>query len=111
MNESAEGAEPRDLDLIRGVLLHLSKQERSPPESIFVSLSALSAQWKIGLDDVARALEFLSLHGFIEGPGWFQSDFFLFRKVTAKGRALAQAIGHPRDWTAIKARYGRAYDR
>jgi hypothetical protein len=105
MDESAQRAQPRDLDLIRAVLLHLAKQERSPPEAIFVSLPELGAQWKTGLDDVARALEFLSAHGFIEGPGWFETDFFLFRKVTAKGRALAQAIGRARDWTAIKAHY------
>ena len=105
MNENAHGLRPPDLDLVRVVLLHLTKQERSPPEAIFVSLSALSAQWKTSVDGVERALEFLSLHSFIEGPGWYESDFFLFRKLTAKGRTLARAIEHPRDWTAIKAHY------
>lgn len=105
MNEGPRGAESHNLDLTRVLLLHLAQQERSPPEAIFVSLSDLSVQWKTSHEDVAGALEFLSLHGFIEGPGWFQSDFFLFRKVTAKGRTLAQVIRRPRDWTAIKAHY------
>jgi hypothetical protein len=105
MNENAYSVQARDLDLIRIALLHLTKQERSPPEAIFVSVSDLSAQWKTSLDDVERALEYLSLHGFIEGPGWFEADIFLFRKLTAKGRSMARAIGHPRDWTAIKAHY------
>jgi hypothetical protein len=105
MQENADDAEPPDPELIRLALLHLVKQERSPPEAILVSLSDLGVQWKTGLEDAARALEYLSVRGFIEGPGRYQYDFFLFRKVTAKGRTLAQAIGHLRDWAAIKARY------
>jgi hypothetical protein len=105
MNESAHVVEAHDPELIRVLLLHLGKQERSPPEAIFVSLSDLSARWKTSFEDVARALEFLSRRGLIEGPGWHQGEFFLFRKVTVKGRTLAEAIGHPRDWSAIKARY------
>ena len=105
MNESAFNGEPRELDLTRALLLHLTQQERSPPESIFVSLSGLGARWETDPDDIARALEFLSVRGFIEGPGRFDRDSFLFRKVTVKGRALARAIGRPRDWKAIKAHY------
>ncbi len=104
MNEGAYVAEARDAELIRVVLLHLGRLERSPPEALFVSLSDLSANENTGREDVARALEFLSLRGLIEGPGWFRGEF-LFRKVTAKGRTLAQAIAHPRDWKAIKAQY------
>lgn len=104
MNESAYVAEAQDPELIRTVLLYLTKQERSPPEAIFVSLSELKARGETGGEGVSRALEFLSLRGLIEGPGWFRGDY-LFRKVTAKGRTLAQAIAHPRDWKAIKAQY------
>jgi DNA-binding transcriptional MocR family regulator len=105
MNEGASAGDSRDLDLARALLLHLTKQERSPPESIFVSLSALADLWETSRNDVARAMEFLSLRGFIEGPGRFDSESFLFRKVTGRGHALAQAIGRPRDWKAIKGQY------
>jgi hypothetical protein len=105
MNEDAFDEASRDLDLMRALLLHLTEQERSPPESIFVSLSALADLWLAGRDDVVRALQALSAHGFIEGPGLYEADSFLFRKITGNGRALAQAIGRPRDWKAIKARY------
>lgn len=105
MNESAFGAVSDDLDLMRLVLLHLTQQERSPPESIFVSLLELGALWGADPEAVASALEFLCLRNFIEGPGRFDSDNFLFRKVTRKGRMLARAIDHPGDWKAQKAYY------
>jgi hypothetical protein len=105
MNESAFGAAPDDLDLTRLVLLHLSLQERSPPEAIFVSLSEFGARWGVSPNSVASALEFLSMRDLIEGPGRFYPDFFLFRKLTRKGRALAQAIDRPRDWKALKDHY------
>ena len=105
MDEADFGVESRDLDLTRMLLLHLTRQERSPPEAFFVSLTDLGDLWRTSPDDVARAFAFLSQHGFIEGPGRFDPEFFLFRKVTAKGRALARAIGWPRDWEAIKAHY------
>ena len=105
MDEADSGVELSDLDLTRMLLLHLTKQERSPPEPIFISLMELAALWRASPEDVARAFEFLSGHAFVEGPGRFDPDFFLFRRVTAKGRALASAIFRPRDWKAIKAQY------
>lgn len=105
MEDSAHVAESRNAELIRHTLLHLGRLQRSPPEAIFVLASELAAQWNASAEDVGRALEFLHSRGLIEGPGWFDNGVFLFRKATAKGRTLADAIGHPRDWSAIKARY------
>ena len=95
----------QDVDLLRAILISLEAAERSPPEPIFVAIGELAASLSSTPFEITEHLEFLAQSDFIEGPGFYQEDSFLFRKVTRKGTVLIQAVRDKIDWEKIKSAY------
>lgn len=95
----------QDVELLRAILLFLATAERSPPESIFISLSGLASRFGASVSDIGECLSFLKERAFVEGPGLYDADAYLFRKMTQKGRILVDATRDPRDWEEAKALY------
>jgi DNA-binding MarR family transcriptional regulator len=95
-----------DADLLRDLLLILENEQRSPRETTFVSLEDLAETLDRSRSELETHLKFLSSHDFIEGPGLDEDGFWLFRKLTGKGRWLSNNIRDPVDWRNIKIAYG-----
>jgi DNA-binding MarR family transcriptional regulator len=95
----------RDADLLRELALVLEAAERSPPEPIFIAMDQIARDFGLTTSTIQRHLEWLARFGFIEGPGVHGENFFLFRKLTRKGRFFAQAVKNAKDWREIKKIY------
>lgn len=95
----------RDVDVMRRLLLELEKEQRSPPEPVFIPLDKFSRQLDKSTFEIAEALDLLLSLDFIEGPGAYQ-DAWLFRKLTRRGAQLLDAIRDMRDWAKVKNVYG-----
>ena len=96
-----------DPDLLRDLLLTLEKLQRSPPESMLVSLGEVSARLNREGDDVEEAFAILSRLALIEGPGRYGAGW-LFRQLTPRGRLMADQVDSTRQWKRIKKAYGVA---
>ncbi len=94
-----------DFELVRLILLYLDAVERSPPEPIFVDLVDLSTRFNDSALNVLEGLSLLHERGFIQGPGAYDADRYIFRKLTAKGKILVAALRNPKDWQEAKALY------
>jgi DNA-binding MarR family transcriptional regulator len=95
----------RDPELVRSILLFLSSAERSPPESIFIGLGDLASRLGVGAERVSEELALLAEKAFIEGPGPYGDGQYLFRKLTAKGKAFVELLGDSEEWRRAKALY------
>jgi hypothetical protein len=95
-----------DADLLRDLLLRLEIEQRSPREPIFISLEGLAETLHRSRSEIETHLKFLSCRDFIDGPGAYEDGFWLFRKLTSKGRWLSDNIRDPVDWRNIKIAYG-----
>jgi DNA-binding MarR family transcriptional regulator len=95
----------RDPELVRSILLFLCSVQRSPPESIFIGLGDLAARLDVAADRVSEELALLAEKDFIEGPGPYGADQYLFRKLTAKGRTFIALLSNAGDWRRAKALY------
>jgi len=95
-----------DADLLRDLLLKLESKQRSPRETIFISLEDFAETLHRSRSEIEAHLEFLSSNDFIDGPGADGDGFWLFRKLTSKGRWLSDNIRDPVDWRNIKIAYG-----
>jgi DNA-binding MarR family transcriptional regulator len=94
----------RDVDLLRDLMLALEPIERSPPEPIFLELDDIAQKTGQTPESIVAHLDLLLEQGFIEGPGIYRRAW-LFRKLTAKGQALADNIRDARNWDAVKQTY------
>ncbi len=94
-----------NFELLRLVLLYLEATQRSPPEPIFIDVSDLAARFDDRAANVRESLLLLEERGFIEGPGPYGANSYIFRKLTRKGRILFDALRDPRDWEAAKTLY------
>lgn len=94
-----------DVELLRLILIFLAAAERSPPEPIFVEIDGMAAQSGYPAADVLDALSLMREKDFIEGPGAYGADQYIFRRLTRKGRTLCEAVRDPKDWARAKALY------
>jgi hypothetical protein len=94
-----------NVELLRFLLLYLASAERSPPEPIFIAAPDLAAQFNIFPHNIMEGLSFLLERGFIEGPGPYDPDHYIFRKLSKKGQLLVAALRDPKDWENAKALY------
>jgi hypothetical protein len=94
-----------DVDLLRELLLTLERLQRSPPEPVFVACGELAQRLGRAEAEIEAHLERLANLDFIEGPGAHGDGFWLFRKLTQRGAALAGAIRDERDWRDVKGAY------
>ncbi len=95
----------RDFELVRLVLLDLEVVERSPPEPIFIDVLDVSSRFNAEAANVMESLSLLKERGFIDGPGVYDTQRYIFRKLTKKGRILVAALRDRKDWEAAKAVY------
>lgn len=96
----------RDVEFLRELLLELEAAQRSPPEPVFAPLQDYALQFQKSAREIVSALELLAALDFIEGPGAYRGDAWLFRKLTHRGEWLAAAIREPGDWRRVKEVYG-----
>jgi hypothetical protein len=94
-----------DFELVRLVLLHLEAAERSPPEPIFIDIAGLSSRFSALAERISESLALLQERGFIEGPGPYGVERYIFRKLTKKGKILVAALRDRKDWEEAKALY------
>ncbi|WP_036284060.1 DUF2513 domain-containing protein [Methylocystis sp. ATCC 49242] len=94
----------RDVDVLRRLLLELEKEQRSPPEPIFVPLDDFARTLDKSTDEVGEALDLLLGLEFIDGPGAYK-DAWLFRKLTRRGVQLLDAIRDTDEWSKVKDAY------
>jgi hypothetical protein len=99
------GGMARDVELMRLLLLELEREQRSPPEAFFVPVEEFARRLDRSNDEIVAALDLLRELAFIEGPGRYRDDSWLFRKLTRRGEQLAAAIGDLRDWLRVKESY------
>ena len=92
-------------DLLRDLLLKLESKQRSPRETIFISLEDFAETLHRSRSEIETHFKFLSSHDYIDGPGADGDGFWLFRKLTSKGRWLSDNIRDPVDWRNIKITY------
>jgi hypothetical protein len=100
----------RDVDLMRQLLLQLEKEQRSPPEAIFAPVEQYARLLDASNREVMAALDLLADLDFIEGPGAWRDDAWLFRKLTRRGVQLAAAVRDTREWGKVKDVYGALLD-
>ena len=100
----------RNVDLMRQLLLHLEQEQRSPPEAIFAPVAQYARLLDASSRDVMAALDLLHDLEFIEGPGAWRDDAWLFRKLTRRGAQLAAAVRDAREWGRVKDVYGALLD-
>lgn len=96
----------RDVEFLRGLLLELELAQRSPPEPIFTPIGDYAGRFGKSAREIVEALELLAELDFIEGPGAYRGDAWLFRKLTHRGAWLADAIKDPHFWRRAKETYG-----
>ena len=96
----------QDVDLLRSLLLAAEELQRSPPEPIFLDLAALGRSLSRAPQDIADHLDLLVAEAFIEGPGRYNEDNWLFRKVTPRGHLLIDHIRDAAQWDEVKRAYG-----
>ncbi len=94
-----------DFELVRVVLLSLHAAERSPPEPIFIDIPGLATRFNGSESNIVDSLLLLQESEFIEGPGFYDADHYIFRKLTRKGKVLVAALRDPKDWEAAKTLY------
>ena len=99
-----------DPELIRAILIFLSSAERSPPEPIFIGFRDLAVGLDATVERISEEFALLEDKTFIEGPGLYGEDQYLFRKLTTKGKAFIALLGDAKEWRRAKALYlpGRA---
>lgn len=98
---------PVEPDLLRDLLVSLSRIQRSPPESQLLVPAELAVTLRCGAADVLRGIEILSDLDLIDGPGAYGGGW-LFRQLTPRGRLMLEEVGSERRWRHIKDVYGGA---
>ena len=101
----------RDVELLRTLLLELEREQRSPPEPIFVPVADFARELGKSRAEIAEALDHLVSLEFIEGPGAYRDDAWLFRRLTRRGVQLAAAVRDAREWLKVKDAYGAFMER
>jgi hypothetical protein len=101
----------REVELMRLLLLELEKQQRSPPEAFFVPVDELARRLESTNGEITEGLDRLRELDFIEGPGPYRDDSWLFRKLTRRGEQLAAAVRDAREWRRVKEIYGGMLER
>jgi hypothetical protein len=96
----------QDVDLLRSLLLAVEELQRSPPEPVFLGLAELGRSLSHPPQDIADHLDLLVAEEFIEGPGSYDHDNWLFRKVTPRGQMLIDRIRDAGQWDEVKRAYG-----
>lgn len=95
----------RDVEVLRRLLLEVEREQRSPPEPIFLPVTDFARALDLPAAEILAALDQLLRLDFIEGPGSYRGAW-LFRKLTRRGVQLADAIRDPREWRNVKQAYG-----
>lgn len=96
---------PPDADLMRALLLDLREQQLSPPEGFFLQLDDIAARLSRERSEIVDALESLLALDFIDAPGAWREDGWIFRKLTRKGERLLDLIEDEGDWRNVKSAY------
>ena len=96
-----------DVDLLRELMVSLEKRQRSPRTTILLSLAEEAAAFGRSALEIGTGLDLLLRLEYIDGPGPDDEiGFWLFRKLTRKGRHFVDATRAPRDWERVKSRFG-----
>lgn len=101
----------RDVELMRLLLLELDRLQRSPPEGFVLPMDEICLRLSSTRADILAALDLLRALDFIEAPGAYLDDAWIFRKLTRRGEELAAHIADAQDWARVKAIYGDLLDR
>jgi hypothetical protein len=95
----------RDVDLMRLLLLDLEERQLSPPEAFLLPLEEIASRFERTIAEIVAALEELREADFIDAPGAFREDAWIFRKLTRRGAQLADMIADLREWDKVKNAY------
>ncbi|MBL1257649.1 DUF2513 domain-containing protein [Methylocystis sp. Sn-Cys] len=95
----------RDVDLMRLLLLDLEGRQLSPPEAFVLPLEEIARRLDRTRGEVVDALEMLREAEFIDAPGAFRDDAWIFRKLTRRGVELANLVADARQWDKVKNAY------
>lgn len=94
-----------DVELLRLIMLMLEERQLSPRQTIVISLSDEADALGCTLAEIADGLDRLLAIDYIDGPGADEEGFFLFRKLTRRGKQFVEAARRPRDWDRLKKQY------
>ena len=97
----------QDVELMRELMLLLEARELSPRAAVVISLDDEALEIGSKSDDLADGLNLLLDLGYIDGPGQDEPGFWLFRKLTRKGRGFISATRRPADWERMKRHFAQ----
>lgn len=98
----------RDVDLMRLLLVELRQLQRSPPEAFLLPLEEMARRLGRARPEIVAALDLLAALAFIEAPGAYGDNAWIFRKLTRRGETLLDAIADAGAWREVKQAYGDA---
>ena len=96
-----------DVELIRDLLFVLETYQTSPRTVVIVSAEAEAEALGRPVEAIEASLATLLDHDYIDGPGPDEAGFFLFRKLTRKGKQFVEATSSPGDWERLKRHYAQ----
>ena len=82
-----------------------------PPEAFLLPLEDMALALGRTRAEVTGALELLLELAFIDAPGAYHGDAWIFRKLTRRGVELAERVRDPREWEKVKEAYGDLLER
>jgi hypothetical protein len=95
----------RDVDLMRLLVLDLKERQLSPPEAFLLPLEEIARRVDHTRAEVVEALELLREADFIDAPGAYRDDAWIFRKLTPRGAQLAKLVADAREWDKVRNAY------
>lgn len=101
---------PQNVELMRELMLLLEARELSPRSTVVVSLDDEAIETGFTSDELADGLNLLLELDYIDGPGQDEPGFWLFRKLTRKGRNFISATRRPADWERMKRHFATQTD-
>ena len=96
-----------DVELIRDLLFVLETYQTSPRSVIIVSAEAEAQVLGRTTAEIEAGLVTLLDYDYIDGPGPDEPGFFLFRKLTRKGKQFVEATSSPDDWERLKRHFAQ----
>ena len=95
-----------DVDLMRALMLVLEERQTSPRMAVVISLEDEAEALGREASEIGFCLTSLLELDYIDGPGEDEPGFWLFRKLTRRGKTFVEEVRLAKDWVRIKQSYG-----